>query len=437
MTSSGDVGLTRYLAARVGPLALALFVVVSVSAPVAYLLIGARGVQARAQAAADQLAEALAGEIQEQPLLWRYNVLKILPHVRAHTAQADVVRIEITDAEGIPIDVGLGSPDAPDRALVWADAGLRSGLDGGSSDARVWVGASLDEVERESLGLLTVFVVLGSLSAALVYGLPVRAMRAAEARIGGLVARLRDSRQELKQLNETLEGQVRDRSAALQRALDALQEQAGRAARLQEGDRRAISRELHDAGGQALTAIRINLQLIAERSTDADCRRIAERTIGLADTTLEDVRRIVDRLGPSILDDMGLAAAVERYCDDFAERTGVEVVARIACPDRLDGGLESACYRALQEMLTNVARHAAAHRVEVELSLGPTQVELRVADDGRGFSPAAVAELERRGLAGLRERAALLGGQLELDSSPGAGTRITMRLPRSDTTRAG
>jgi signal transduction histidine kinase len=424
------------LSARLGPVALLLLAVVGMSAPIAYLIMGARTVRASANASAVRVAEALRGEIQEQPLLWRYNTLKIVPHLQAHTAQSAIERIEVTDARGVPLDLGLAGQEEASEDLVWASAPVHTGSTAGRPTAEVWVGATLGDVEREAFMLLLGFAMLGAGLAGLTYWLPVRAMGVADRRVGGLLRRLRESQQALEGLNASLEEQVRDRSAQLEGALEAVREQeqrlrelSGRAIELQEAERRALSRELHDSAGQALTAIRINLQLIAETAADPDVRRRAQQTMGTADVTLEDIRRVVDRLGPSILDDMGLGAAVERYCDDFAERTGTSMACDVDCAGRFESAVETGVYRMVQEALTNVSRHADATRVSVRLVAADRRIELCVEDDGTGFDVEDAARRGRRGLTGMRERVELLGGTFDLTSTAERGTRLEVSIP--------
>lgn len=440
--SGPPLGLRGYLSARLGPLALLLLAIVGMSAPIAYLVMGARTVRASAQGSALHVAEALRGEIQEQPLLWRYNTLKVVPHLRAHTAHAEIKRVEVTDARGVPIDLGIVDDGELPEELVWASAPIHVGSPEGTPMAEVWVGATLAEIQREALLLLLGFAALGAGLAGLTYWLPVRAMGIADRRIGGLVRRLRESQHALEELNASLEAQVRDRSARLEGALAAVREQeqrlrelSGRAIELQEAERRALSRELHDSAGQALTAIRINLQLIAQKATEPEVRKFAERTMATADVTLEDIRRVVDRLGPSILDDMGLGAAVERYCDDFSERTGTDVVREVTCPGRFESAVETGVYRMVQEALTNVTRHADASEVRLRLAVEEKRLRLSVQDDGTGFTVESALARGRRGLTGMRERAELLGGEFTLDSAPERGTQLEIVIPiggRSD-----
>jgi signal transduction histidine kinase len=205
----------------------------------------------------------------------------------------------------------------------------------------------------------------------------------------------------------------------------------------QEGERGRIARELHDETGQSLTALLVGLRTIEGSRTIAEAAELAQRLRGIAAQTLEEVGRLSRGLHPSILDDVGLAAAVTRQVQEFAHLHGVAVDVRIEGLDAapLPPLVQITVYRVLQEALTNVARHAGARRVSVRLVRDETMVELRVRDDGVGFELGAVprdaATVDRRGLGlqGMRERAALLGGAVQLESEPGKGAMITARFP--------
>jgi len=196
----------------------------------------------------------------------------------------------------------------------------------------------------------------------------------------------------------------------------------------QEEERARIARELHDETGQSLTALLVGLRTIEESTTMAQAAELAQRLRGIVTQTLDAVGRISRGLHPSILDDVGLAAAVTRHVQDFAHLHGIALDLRI---DGLDAEplpplVQTTVYRVLQEALTNVARHAGARSVNVRLVRDETMVELRVQDDGTGFEP---GDGRRLGLRGMRERAALLGGSVEVESQAGVGTVITAHLP--------
>jgi len=208
----------------------------------------------------------------------------------------------------------------------------------------------------------------------------------------------------------------------------------------QEEERRRIARELHDSVGQSLTAfmLRIDLMLQSLPDPEGELARRLSQLRQLAEATLEEVRRITHDLRPAALDDLSLAAAVVWYARTHLEPAGVTVIADAeACADvRLPPSVEIAVFRVAQEAITNVLRHAGARRVEVRIRCeGDAEVgtvEMSIVDDGRGFVPAEVMGRRDRpplGLLGMRERMDLVGGKLEIVSSPGQGTRVEVRVP--------
>ena len=196
----------------------------------------------------------------------------------------------------------------------------------------------------------------------------------------------------------------------------------------QDEERRRIARELHDETGQSLTALLVGLRTIEGSQTTAQAVHLAQRLRETTAQTLIDVGRLWRGLHPGVLDELGLAAAVSRHAGEFAQahRIAVTVQTEGLDADGLSPLLQATVYRVLQEALTNVARHAGARSVSVRLERGAGSVELRVQDDGAGFKPGKGGRL---GLRGMRERAALLGGSVEVVSEPGAGTTITARIP--------
>jgi signal transduction histidine kinase len=186
--------------------------------------------------------------------------------------------------------------------------------------------------------------------------------------------------------------------------------------RAQEDERRRIARELHDEAGQVLTAVKIEL--------DLDGRKDASEMVGRA---LAQVRDLSNLLRPSVLDDLGLLAALRGMAEDFARRTHIEV--RLDLGGDLRGFTpeqEVVVYRVVQEALTNVARHAGARRALVSLSGGDHHLRLSIEDDGRGLAGEPRPQL---GLLGMRERVAALGGTLSIATSPSAGFRVEALIP--------
>jgi signal transduction histidine kinase len=200
-----------------------------------------------------------------------------------------------------------------------------------------------------------------------------------------------------------------------------------------EDERRRISRRLHDDVGQLLTALRLNLQRITPREGDVP---IVADSFALVDDSLARVRALSVDLRPPVLDDLGLDAAVHWFAKRAGERAGFDVTVESSLgAARLPDAVETAAFRIVQQALTNIARHADATRVRVELARGPRDVVLTVADDGTGFDvAAAIANAESGeslGLLDMREMAALAGGALAFSSVPGGGCTVRARFPNA------
>ena len=204
----------------------------------------------------------------------------------------------------------------------------------------------------------------------------------------------------------------------------------------QEVERRRVAYEVHDGLAQVAVAAHQNLQAFARRYAPEteQGRRELDRILGQVRTTVSDARRVIANLRPTALDDLGLAAAIsleverlneEGYQVDCEEHLGEE---------RLPREMEIALFRVAQEALTNVRKHAGTKWLKIELQRRDTEVYLEVRDFGRGFDPAAVQTLggrpgERVGFAGMRERVGMLGGELEIQSRPEAGTFVVAIIP--------
>jgi PAS domain S-box-containing protein len=202
---------------------------------------------------------------------------------------------------------------------------------------------------------------------------------------------------------------------------------------LQESERRAIARELHDEAGQLLTALKINLQA-SERELGGPSPRALKESLEIVDELIQRVRELSLDLRPAMLDDWGLDAALRWYAERLGAAGALEVAVESSLGSRrLPPEVETACFRVAQEGLTNALRHAHARRVTVRVEADADTVCLGVHDDGRGFDVAGAEEAARAGrslgLLGMAERARLLGGVLEIDSAPGAGTTVRARLP--------
>lgn len=225
----------------------------------------------------------------------------------------------------------------------------------------------------------------------------------------------------------------------LRQANERLRELAAAMERVREDERRRIARELHDELGQALAGLRMDLEAVAgdvpaacRAAPPAGCEHMVarlERTLQGVDQVVAAVRRVSAELRPLILDDLGLGAAVEWLAENFAQRSGIACEARVAekCAS-VPEPHATALFRILQESLTNIARHARARTVSIDLGCDARTLTMRIADDGVGIIRGEGAK-RTFGVLGMRERAEALGGELRLDSAPGAGTVLTVSLP--------
>ncbi|MBP9904987.1 MAG: response regulator [Rhodoferax sp.] len=201
----------------------------------------------------------------------------------------------------------------------------------------------------------------------------------------------------------------------------------------QEQERRRVAVELHDELGQSLTAIKINLQL-SERFKDKSPADLNLENIRIVEDALQQVRRLATTLRPSMLDDLGLSPALKWMSDQAAQRGGFTVhFFHERVQARLAPEIETACFRIVQEALTNITRHAQARRVSIQLGREGDEMVLLVQDDGLGFDLPAMHERAvaggSLGVLGMQERATLIGGQLDIESVPGQGTTLTLRCP--------
>ena len=225
----------------------------------------------------------------------------------------------------------------------------------------------------------------------------------------------------------------RHSETALRQAAQDLHALTRRLVQAEEAERRRIAGELHDRVGQSLSALNINLDIVLKDATLAPpARQRLEDSLGLVDGTLQSIENVMAELRPPLLDEYGLAAALGWHAEEFSRRTGIAVRVADGAPEAVKGlRVETALalFRIAQEALNNAAKHSRARSVSIEISADENQVVLAVRDDGRGFDPSA-ARRGRWGMTTMRERAEAAGGQLEVQSAPGEGTRVvaTVRL---------
>ncbi len=371
------------------PLAAGVAVLVTLSAPVAYYLLKVHDLKRQARMYAEDLASRVRDAAEDRGDLWRYDTPKLLQEMKAEHAresERDIRGVEIVDVNG---------HDLVPPALLWPQQpgpSVRGGapvLVSGKLFGTVYVSLRADPALQGAGSLAGIFCILGLLLGLILYVWPLRLFRE--------------------------EDLVR---ALMSRALTATEE-----------ERLRLSHELHDGVGQALGATAIALARVraalAGHDVPAAEKACADSSQRL-EQGLDELRRVARALRPTALDDLGLASAIAAYARQLSNEAGFKLGLELDDLPRLPDSIELCCYRLAQEALTNAARHAHARSVNVSLHRGANELELRIEDDGRGFSPSGRIGL---GLVGARERIAALKGSLELVSAPGAGTRLRALLP--------
>jgi hypothetical protein len=219
---------------------------------------------------------------------------------------------------------------------------------------------------------------------------------------------------------------------ALRESQRELRELSARVLEAREEEKTLLARELHDELGQLLTALKMDLSSIREKVPAGEAAARIEEMAGLLDQTVAATRRISADLRPLMLDDLGLADAAGWLVEDFGKRSGIDCRMQASGAEALgevSKSVATAVYRAIQESLTNIARHSGAKSAWVNLAVEGRSIFVEVEDDGRGITPEAMAKSRSLGLKGMRERITYLGGSLEIARAPRGGTRLRLRVP--------
>jgi signal transduction histidine kinase len=252
---------------------------------------------------------------------------------------------------------------------------------------------------------------------------------------------LKRSIEEIEAANAQLERGVAERTHELNRLYDELRahdrlrgELLKKAISAQEDERKRVARELHDETSQMVNALLMELDAALARYPSEFTRAHLAETRVLAARLLDGIHRLILDLRPSILDDLGLFSAIEWFARQHLAPHGIAVRFEASGGEvRLPRETELALFRVAQETITNIARHARADAVLIQCNAGESQFVIDIEDDGEGFDVAAVTtdptSMRGLGLAGMRERASLVGGHIEIDSTPGAGARVVIAVP--------
>ncbi len=220
------------------------------------------------------------------------------------------------------------------------------------------------------------------------------------------------------------------KSERLRESEEKLRRLAAHLISVREEERAHIAREIHDELGQVLTGLKMEVTWLAKRLKEKPLVEKTDSMCKLIDTTVQTVRKIATGLRPEMLDDMGLVAAVGWQAKEFQKRTGIRCRTRLPAENvKLDADVSTTMFRIFQEILTNVARHSRATRVDLELSVNEDRVALDVIDNGVGIAEAELNGKKSLGLLGMHERALLFGGEVKVSGTPGHGTRVSVSIP--------
>jgi signal transduction histidine kinase len=219
------------------------------------------------------------------------------------------------------------------------------------------------------------------------------------------------------------------KSERLRESEDKLRRLAAHLISIREEERAHIAREIHDELGQVLTGLKMEVTWLAKRLKERPLIEKTDSMCQLIDSTVQTVRKIATGLRPEMLDDMGLVAAVAWQAKEFQKRTGIRCRVKLPAESKFDIDVSTTMFRIFQEILTNVARHSRATRVDIELGLPNDQVTLEVSDNGVGIQDNELHAKKSLGLLGMQERALLFGGDVRISGSPGHGTRVSVAIP--------
>ncbi len=252
----------------------------------------------------------------------------------------------------------------------------------------------------------------------------------------GVLFSMASSRSRAVEMASEITKDLRASEQELRGSAGQLQALSRRLVEVQESERRQLSRELHDRVGQDLTALSISIDILKSQLSDAGSAAVRKRlddAAALLDSTSGTIENVMSELRPPMLDDYGLLPALQWYANAFSGRTGID--AKVHGDEgiqRLPQASEIALFRIVQEALTNVAKHAQARHVDINVEHTGDQFVMSVSDDGVGLDPAATSTMGRRqglGMVTMRERTQAVGGQFEIGSGPGRGARLVVRVP--------
>lgn len=408
-TSGREAGLARSFARRMAPVAAAVGLLVAVAPPLVTELVGLERLRADVAVQAELVAGALGDLATREPYFWRYNAPKVVAARQINRGVVADLRVTGCDGETL-LSRDHGGGAGLGGAVAWAPVRARDRV-------VAWVRAAgaVGEVHRVAVVVGLGSGIAGAALGALLWIVPTAVVRRQARELDAAVARLLAAEAALLDANQGLTRRVEE-------AVGEAHALSERIVSIQEEERGRIARDLHDSVGQLLTALQIDLQL-----SPGEPARL-QAALSLSERSLEELRRVVRDLRPLELESGGLAVALRALVERFEIRTGLTASVRHEGPDVAGEAAAVCLLRVAQEALANVSRHAAATEVGVLLRVDGGGARLEVRDDGRGFDPGAVSG---SGLAGMRERARFIGGELTVRSGA-AGTEVVAEVPVRD-----
>lgn len=215
----------------------------------------------------------------------------------------------------------------------------------------------------------------------------------------------------------------------LKNSLEQLHQLTQHVEKVREEERVNIARELHDDLGQALTAVKIDLGIIKQNVKDKEITKRINKTTALVSDTIKTVQKITFELRPKIIDDLGLEAGIDWYTTEFSERNGIDVILEMDSNIEISSDVSIVIFRIMQESLTNIARHANASQIDIQLNKKDNSINLVIADNGRGIKKSELQSKKAFGIIGMKERADSIGGTLDIYKNSEGGTTLKLKFP--------
>src|ERR1051326_6752979 len=346
------------------------------------------------------------------------------PHVwpGKNARASGVARVALRDKEGIAEAIGIDGVSRQYGFTTLPELGWT-----------IYVGIPTDVVMGPGRMTLRRGIAAGIFIFLLLLLIAVMLARSIERPIASLVTATNRAAHGTFDAVTTIEGprEIATLALSFNRMLDSRKALSDRLMVVQEEERSRIARELHDDLGQSLTALKMDVGGLLQKIPEGDgVSKISDRILRTIDSTVTAVQRISSELRPSILDDLGIAAAIDTEARLFEQRTGIECEVSLPPDLQLDRVTATTIYRIIQEALTNVARHSNATRVELRLRERADEILLEIRDDGRGVTVQQAGDPNSLGIIGIRERAALVGGTVLIEGVPQRGTIVSVKMPR-------